>query len=357
MPPRSRRRLREIAAASRQFPFSVCSTCSLLPQGYRSENSNSRGVERAKCEYQRANTAVRLQRPRAAGRQRHPFISRARHLNTGGCGWSRSSQKYCGPSPPAIDSPVLRSIGTTRYEEVVSMWSTPRSIVTAVVVLTLLLIGARPARAQSDNTGVVDGRVADESKSPVPGATVTARNTATGLTRATVSSTLGTYRIEFLPPGAYEIIAELTGFARVVTKDVQVQVGSSTNIDVTMKVAGLNETVSVTAESPLVQTTKSDVGQVITATLVENMPLSGRRFQDLSLLVPGTRPSNCYDPTKTEVGGISYGGMTGRAVNITVDGGDNNDGVVRGLLQQFSEDAIQEYKVTTGRYSAEYGRS
>src|SRR5206468_5185713 len=107
----------------------------------------------------------------------------------------------------------------------------------------------------------------------------------------------------------------------------------------------------------LVQVTKSDVGQVITSTLVENMPLSGRKFQDLSLLVPGTRPSNYYDPTRTEVGGISYGGMTGRAVNITVDGGDNNDGVVRGLLQQFSEDAIQEYKVTTGRYSAEFGRS
>ena len=78
--------------------------------------------------------------------------------------------------------------------------------------------------------------------------------------------------------------------------------------------------------------TKSDVGQVITSTLIENIPLNGRKFQDLSLLVPGTRPSNYYDPTKTEVGGISYGGLTGRSVIITVDGGDNNDGVVRGLL-------------------------
>ncbi len=91
--------------------------------------------------------------------------------------------------------------------------------------------------------------------------------------------------------------------------------------------------------------------------MVENIPLNGRKFQDLSLLVPGTRPSNYYDPTKTEVGGISYGGATGRSVIINVDGGDNNDGVVRGLLQQFSNDAIQEYKVTTQRYSAEYGRS
>ncbi len=215
---------------------------------------------------------------------------------------------------------------------------------------------ARIAWAQTD-TGVIDGRVLDESKAAVPGATVTAKNVATGFSRSSVSSDLGTYRIEFLPPGIYEVDAELQGFAKIVTKAVQVQVGSSTTVDFAMKVAGLAESVTVNAESPLVQTTRSDVGQVINSTLVENMPLSGRRFQDLSLLVPGTRPSNYYDPTKTEVGGISYGGMTGRAVNVTVDGGDNNDGVVRGLLQQFSEDAIQEYKVTTGRYSAEFGRS
>ena len=238
------------------------------------------------------------------------------------------------------------------------MSPTPRFVVAFLLFSTVsfLTMDARPLWAQSD-TGVIDGRVVDESKAPVPGASVTAKNVATGLTRSTVSSALGTYRIEFLPPGAYEVSAELPGFATVVTKGVQVQVASSTSIDINMKVAALAETVSVTAESPMVQTTRSDVGQVINSTLVENMPLSGRRFQDLSLLVPGTRPSNYYDPTKTEVGGISYGGMTGRAVNITVDGGDNNDGVVRGLLQQFSEDAIQEYKVTTGRYSAEYGRS
>jgi hypothetical protein len=148
----------------------------------------------------------------------------------------------------------------------------------------------------------------------------------------------------------------MANFAPATARDIVVQVNTATTVDFPMTV-GVTENVAVTSESPLVQTSRSDVGQVITSSLVENMPLSGRKFQDLSLLVPGTRPSNYYDPTKTEVGGISYGGMTGRAVNITVDGGDNNDGVVRGLLQQFSADAIQEYKVSTGRYSAEFGRS
>jgi len=225
-----------------------------------------------------------------------------------------------------------------------------------LVVAAVVAFSPSLAWAQAD-TGVVDGRVFDESKAGVPGATVTARNLATGFNRSAVSGATGTYRIEFIPPGTYEVTVELSGFATMVFKGAIVQVGSSTNVDFTMKVGAVSESVTVTGESPLVQTTKSDVGQVINANLVQNMPLSGRRFQDLSLLVPGTRPSNYYDPTKTEVGGISYGGATGRAVNVTVDGGDNNDGVVRGLLQQMSADAILEYKVTTGRYSAEFGRS
>jgi len=134
-------------------------------------------------------------------------------------------------------------------------------------------------------------------------------------------------------------------------------VSSTATVDFTLKVATQQEEVTVVGEAPLVQTTTSDVGQVITDKMVQNIPLNGRKFQDLSLLVPGTRSANYYDPTKTEVGGISYGGLTGRSVLINVDGGDDNDGVVKGLLQQFTADSIQEYKVTTQRYSAEYGRS
>ncbi len=225
-----------------------------------------------------------------------------------------------------------------------------------LVLAGALLVAPVSAWAQAD-TGIIDGRVYDESKAAVPGVTVTAKNVATSASRSAVSGPTGTYRLEFLPPGTYDVTAELTGFSSMLVKGAIVQVGSSTTVDFTMKVGALTESVTVTGETPLVQTTKSDVGQVISSNMVSNMPLSGRRFQDLSLLVPGTRPSNYYDPTKTEVGGISYGGATGRAVNITVDGGDNNDGVVRGLLQQMSADAIQEYKVTTGRYSAEFGRS
>lgn len=215
---------------------------------------------------------------------------------------------------------------------------------------------APPAWAQV-NTGVIDGRVVDESKAIVSGATIVARNTATGLSRTATSSATGSFRIGSLPAGTYDVTAELAGFATQVYKDIQVQVASTVSLDITMKVSQQTETVTVTGESPLISTTTSDVGQVITSAMIENIPMNGRKFQDLSLLVPGTRPGNYYDPTKTEVGGISYGGATSRNVIINVDGGDNNDGVVRGLLQQFTAEAIQEYKITTQRYSAEFGRS
>ena len=212
------------------------------------------------------------------------------------------------------------------------------------------------ALAQAADTGAVDGHVFDEQKAAVPGATVTARNVGTGQVRTVTSSSQGTFRLASLPAGTYEVSIELVGFAKQ-TRKVNVQVASTISLDFTMGVSGKTEEVTVVGEAPLVQTTTSDVGQVITTRMVENIPLNGRKFQDLSLLVPGTRPANYYDPTKTEVGGVSFGGATGRNVIINVDGGDNNDGVVRGLLQQFSAEAIQEYKVTTQRYSAEFGRS
>jgi len=226
-----------------------------------------------------------------------------------------------------------------------------------LVAVTGLILAPGQALAQSANTGGIDGRVFDESKAAMPGATVTAKNAATGLTRNTTVSSTGTYRIAALPAGNYDVSVELNGFAKSTHQAVPVQVAATATVDFTLKVATQAEEITVTGEAPLVQTTTSDVGQVITDNMVQNIPLNGRKFQDLSLLVPGTRPSNYYDPTKTEVGGISYSGLTGRSVIINVDGGDNNDGVVKGLLQQFTADSIQEYKVTTQRYSAEYGRS
>ena len=131
------------------------------------------------------------------------------------------------------------------------------------------------ALAQSSDTGAIDGHVFDEQKAAVPGATVTARNVATGQVRTANSSSQGTFRLASLPAGTYEISVDLTGFAKQ-TRKVQVQVASTAALDFTMSVSGQTETVTVVGETALVQTTTSDVGQVITSRMVENIPLIGR---------------------------------------------------------------------------------
>jgi len=169
----------------------------------------------------------------------------------------------------------------------------------ATLLAVAALVAPGLAWAQVD-TGSVDGRVFDETRAAVPGASINARNQATGLTRSAITTANGTYRIGALPAGLYELTADLTGFAKQVRKDVAVQIGTTPTVDFTMSVSSQTETVEVVGEAALVQTSASDVGQVISEKLVDNLPLNGRKFQDLSLLVPGTRNSNYYDPTKTE---------------------------------------------------------
>src|SRR4029450_10613432 len=130
-----------------------------------------------------------------------------------------------------------------------------RAVLLAAAAAILLVISPTVALAQSD-TGVIDGRALDESKAALPGVTITAKNAATGFTRSTTSSSLGTYRLEFLPPGTYEVSAALRSFATTVAKDIVVQVGTSSTVDFAMKLGGITENLTVTAESPLVQTTK-----------------------------------------------------------------------------------------------------
>jgi hypothetical protein len=149
-----------------------------------------------------------------------------------------------------------------------------RLLFLALALAVALGLAARPAAlwAAESDTGSIDGNIFDETKAAVPGATVTAKNVATGLTRTTVASASGSFHISGLPSGNYDVTAELSGFAPVVKKDIPVQVASQSTVDFTLKVGTQAETITVTGEIPLVQTTKSDVGQVITSTMVDNIP-------------------------------------------------------------------------------------
>jgi hypothetical protein len=220
----------------------------------------------------------------------------------------------------------------------------------------LLLVGAATSFAQQ-TTGEVVGRIVDQQSAAVPGATITARNPDTGFVRTEVSDAEGLYRLTALPVAIYDITAELQGFETITKKRIEVNVAQALAIDFTLKVAPLAERVDVLGAMPLLQTTNASVGQVVDLARVERLPLNGRQFANLAATVPGVGIGVHSDPTK----GVNFApiinGGAGRNVNYLIDGGDNNDDSVGGLLQQFPLEAIQEFNFQTQRFNSEYGRS
>jgi hypothetical protein len=137
-----------------------------------------------------------------------------------------------------------------------------------------------------------------------------------------------------------------------------VNVLQRTTVNPELKVGSIGETVNVTGETAaLIETTKTDVGGVIDQRRLESLPVNGRSFASLAVLIPGATLQPSFDPTKARVGTFSVGGSTGRNLNITIDGGDNKDNAVGGILQNFSMEGIQEFALSTQRFSAANGRS
>jgi hypothetical protein len=152
----------------------------------------------------------------------------------------------------------------------------------------LLLCGAASARAQ--NVSVV-GTVADETKSVLPGVTVTAVDLDTGRQFSAVTDVKGEYRLLNVPAGNYKLQAELAGFATVVLAKVELLVGQNANIPFTLKIAQVSETLTVLGESPLVDTSSSQVAGNVDRRQMEELPLQGRNWMELSKLVKGLRPT------------------------------------------------------------------
>src|SRR5258705_2037493 len=218
-----------------------------------------------------------------------------------------------------------------------------------------VLVTATAAFAQQ-TTGTIAGRVLDQQKAAIPGATVTAKNDSTGFTRSEVSDTEGLYRITGRPVGSYTLSIEMSGF-QPQKRAVQVNVSETLTSDFDVRIAQVSENVTVRAESALVDTTSSAVGGLVDTRRVENLPLNGRQFANLAVTIPGVGLGYHSDPTKSTQFSPQINGGNGRNVNYQIVGGDNNDDTVGGLLQLFPLEAIQEFNFLTSRYKAEYGRS
>ena len=232
----------------------------------------------------------------------------------------------------------------------------PRNVVR--LLLAVICAGSLTTGAYGQAvTSEITGRVLDASELGIPGATVTATNQATGLVRTTVSGAAGDYTIAQLPPGSYTVTAELSGFKKAEARDIELTVGMRRTLPITLAVGTVTEVVSVTAETPLVETTRSDVVGFVTSREIASLPLLNRTFAGLTVIMPEARPVGNFDPTKTRIGNFAMSGGDGRQLDVNVDGGDNKDNAVGSLIQNFAYESIQEFQVLQHRWSAESGRS
>ena len=225
----------------------------------------------------------------------------------------------------------------------------------AAGVLSILFFAAS-AIAQV-TTGDITGRVTDPEGKVVPGATLTVTNKANGASRTATTNDSGDYTVSQLPPGKYEVAVEATGFSKSLLQDFVLNVGAKPTLNFELQPGEVTATVQVTSESALVETTRSEIGAVVTPLEVRELPILDRNFAGLTYIIPGVRPAEGFDPTKTRVGNFTSNGGDGRAVDVNVDGGDNKDNVVGGMLQAYTLEGIQEFNVVTDRYTAESGRS
>ncbi len=235
-----------------------------------------------------------------------------------------------------------------------------RTFTMAITVMMLVTYMVVPLSAfgQTANTGSITGVVRDQSGGVVAGAAVRAINKSNGFERKTTTSDSGSYELSQLPPGEYRVEAESQGFTKFIAEPVTVNVLGRVTIDPDLKPSGAVEQVTVTGESaPLIETTKTEVSGVVDQRQMESLPVNGRSFASLATIIPGATLQPSFDPTKARVGTFSVGGSTGRNLNITVDGGDNKDNAVGGILQNFTMEGIQEFALSTQRFSAANGRS
>jgi outer membrane receptor protein involved in Fe transport len=224
-------------------------------------------------------------------------------------------------------------------------------------VAVLLSIGSLPASAQG-NSASVRGRVLDPQSRPVPAAAVTVTSSSTGWSRETSSDERGEYVVADIPPGGYVVAIAAKGFAPQRFESVTPNVGQVLDLEASLTVAGVREDIVVDAAGAgMVDTARSVVDAVLTPQEIDRLPLNGRNFLELALLVPGNAPAPNFDPTKTNSVVISSAGQLGRGGNITVDGMDNNDDMVGGPLLNVVQEGVQEFQIATSRFAADLGRS
>jgi hypothetical protein len=230
----------------------------------------------------------------------------------------------------------------------------------STVVLVLVLLGA--ALAQDASSGAIRGTVLDSTGGLIAGAEIVLLNADTGLRSSMVTTQEGRFAFELLTPGDYSARATAPGMAPQITPKVHVAVGGATELEFKLQIAGAKETVTVSGSPPVVDTQPTAVSSFIETRAIDELPLDGRRFTDLALMTPGVT----QDPrgmTSGSNGDLAFGGIRGYQSSYLVDGADNNNAFfaeARGRYRapyQFSNEVVQEFRVSSNTYGAELGRA
>src|SRR4051794_6539631 len=227
-----------------------------------------------------------------------------------------------------------------------------------VLIGLLIALSVTSVSSAQQGTTELRGRVVDPQGAVLPGVSVVVRNQATGMVRETVSGSDGAFIASGIVPGTYEVTAELQGFKKFNRKDLLLEVGKTASIDVKMEVGSLEETVTVSAESPLVDVTSKEIGGNITSETLVKLPSVNGNFVGFVGLLPGIVPSISTESFGSD--SISVNGQDPRNNNYMLDGGNNNDDVIgqrAGTQARTPIEAIQEFQVITNQYDAEFGRT
>jgi hypothetical protein len=231
----------------------------------------------------------------------------------------------------------------------------PRLLFATVIGLTSV-----PLFAQTEIGGAsLGGTITDPTSAVIQAAKVTVKGTETGLVRATETNSAGLYLVK-LPVGTYDVSIEARGFRTAEVKGIKLDVGSAITLDVPLQVGAVADTVDVTAETPIVEATRSSTSTSVSARAVADLPVNGRNFIDFTTLTPGV----IKDPTTSRAGDISFAGQKGPANTLLVDGADSNNlffaqatGRTGFRPYAFSQDAVQEFQVNANSSPAEVGRA
>src|SRR5208337_4413391 len=230
------------------------------------------------------------------------------------------------------------------------------------VFLFQLILAASVAWGQDASTGALRGVVLDAQGAAITSADIVAIRVETGIRYHSATDSAGRFAVDLLPPGQYSARAEAEGMSPQISPLMQVEVGAATELTFKLRVAGPKETISVTEAPRILDENPSSVSALLEERAIKDLPLNGRRYTDLLLLVPGVTQDS-RGLTSGSNGDLSYGGIRGYNTSFLVDGGDNNNGFFAQAMgryrapYQFSNEVVQEFRVQSSGYGAESGRA